>query len=196
MFKYRLVKTIAMSYFLTALAFSFTHFIGAGQKVGLTGIGAASMPVLVDGLALVGMVLRSKYFDDYTNKIGLRMQLVCGTLSLAVNIYAGHTIGERIQGAAWVTAYLYLESVVSKIKTRAATLAARNADNEADALRQAQAALDAANAWMSACNHPTSCGSADQCSKKSAATAKAAKTRTAKARKLAQQNKVLAEITA
>lgn len=183
--KVSLVKAIVKTYFIAALAFSFTHFIDAAHKVGLNGWGAGSMPFAVDGLAVVGMVMRSKEFDDTTNKIGLWMQMVCGSLSLGVNIYAGNTLGESIQGATWVMMYVLLESVAGKIKSR------RDTDAEA-AVADAEAAI----AWLAACGHPKTCESAAQCSRKTAATTKAAKTRRTKARKVAAQNRVLAEITA
>jgi len=185
--KVTFVKAIVKLYFITALGFSFDHFIHAAEKVGLHGIGAVSMPFAIDGLAVVGMVLRSKDFDNTTNKIGLWLQMICGTLSLAVNIYAGNTIGESIQGAVWVVLYVTLESVSGKIKSRKAV-------EDADAIAQAEAAIAAASAWLSVCTHPTTCTSEAQCQSKTSAAVKRSKTMARKARLVKTQNAALASL--
>ena len=178
--KVRFVKLVVKAYFLTALGISFSHFIHAFNKLGLYGFGAVSMPIAIDGLAIVGMVLQSDDFSVKTNKIGKWMQLICGTLSLSVNIFSGWGApGAVIQGVTWVSIYMILEVVVGKIKPRSADT------EEADAAAAAQAAeaLAAANAWRAGCSHPKSCATEAQCSTKKAAKAKAAKTRARAARK-------------
>jgi len=181
------VKAIVKLYFVTALSFSFTHFIHAAEKVGLHGLGAWSMPFAVDGLAVVGMVMRSKDFDDNTNKIGLWLQMVCGSLSLAVNIFAGNTVGESIQGATWVALYVLMESVAGKIKSRKST-------EDAQAIADAEATIAAASAWLTACTHPTTCTSEAQCQSKTAASVKRSKTMARKARQSKAQAAALATL--
>jgi hypothetical protein len=186
--KVRFVKLVVKAYFITALGISFSHFIHAFNKLGLYGFSAATMPIAIDGLAVVGMVLQSDDFSVKTNKIGRWMQLICGTLSLSVNIFSGWgSPGAVIQGVTWVTIYMALEVIVTKIQPRSADHAAANAE----AAAQAAAALAAANAWKANCSHPTQCASEAQCSTKKAARAKAQKTINAKARNRKAQEKAL-----
>ena len=186
--RYKLAKVIAKGYLIGALSISFSHFIHAFNKLGLYGFGAMSMPIAVDGLAIFGVLLQHKSFAKETRTIGRWLQLVCGSLSLAVNIFSGWgSPGAVIQGATWVIIYMMLELIVSKIRLAAHDQAERDAQAEADA----QAILEAASAWMHACQHPTKCESAEQCATKNAASAKRNKTLRSKARKAAAEKRVL-----
>lgn len=174
--KVTFVKVIVKAYFVTALVFSFSHFITAASKVGLYGVGAYSMPIAIDGLALVGMIMRSRDFDDATNRIGLWMQMICGTASLAVNVFAGNTRGESVQGATWVLLYIVLESLVGKIRSRAAAVVAQT------------------SAFLAECRHPRTCSTVEQCTRKAETAAKSARTRARKARQRKAQVRALEEL--
>ena len=191
--RYKLAKVIAKGYLIGALSISFSHFIHAFNKLGLYGFGAMSMPIAVDGLAIFGVLLQHKSFAKETRTIGRWLQLVCGSLSLAVNIFSGWgTPGAMIQGATWVIIYMMLELIVSKIR-----LAAHDAQAQADqAAADAQAILEAASAWMHACQHPTRCQSAEQCSTKNAAADKRRKTVKRKARQERATEKALQSLIA
>ena len=55
--KVKIVQAIVKLYFIGALAGSFVHIISAAEKLGLSGWESWSMPFMIDGLALIGMVL-------------------------------------------------------------------------------------------------------------------------------------------
>lgn len=186
--RYKLAKLISKGYLVGALGISFSHFIHAFNKLGLEGFGALTMPVAVDGMAIFGVLLQHKSFSKETRTIGRWLQMVCGSLSLAVNIFSGWgSPGAMIQGATWVIIYMMMELIVSKIKPASADT---NAAAEA-AATEAQAIIDAASAYLATCNHPTTCKSADQCTTKKAAADKRRKTVKAKARKDAAEKRVL-----
>jgi hypothetical protein len=134
------------------------------------------------------VLLQHKSFAKETRTIGRWLQLICGSLSLAVNVFSGWgSPGAVIQGATWVIIYMVLELIVSKIR-----LAAHDqAEAEAQAELDAQAILEAASAWMHACQHPTKCESAEQCATKNAAADKRRRTVKSKARKAKAEQRVL-----
>lgn len=186
--RYKLAKVISKGYLVGALGISFSHFIHAFNKLGLYGAGAVSMPIAIDGLALFGVLLQHKSFAQETRTVGRWLQMVCGSLSLAVNIFSGWgSPGAVIQGATWVIIYMMMELIVSKIKPASADTKA--AADKAEA--EAQAILDAAYAFRTSCTHPTACVTAEQCTTKVAASAKRAKTVKRNARKVATEKRVL-----
>lgn len=186
--KVSFVRLIVKAYFVTALAISFSHFIHAFNKLGLYGFGAVSMPIAIDGLAVVGMILQGKDFSKATNKIGKWMQLICGTISLSVNIFSGWgAAGAIIQGITWVTIYMVLEVVVGKIQPASIDTEAANAA----AVAEAEAIAAAASAWLANCTHPTTCTTPEQCATKIAAADKRRKTTKAKARKANAEKRML-----
>lgn len=191
--RYMLAKWISKGYLVGALASSFSHFIHAFNKLGLYGFGAMSMPIAVDGLALFGVLLQHKSFSTETRTMGRWLQMICGSLSLAVNVYSGWgTPGAAIQGATWVIIYMMMELMVSKIKLAAHDKAAA----DAAAIAEAEAIAAQANAWLSACTHPTTCDSPERCATKRAAADKRRKTTKAKARKAAAEKRVLESMIA
>lgn len=182
--RYKLAKVISKGYLVGALAISFSHFIHAFNKLGLYGFGAMSMPIAVDGMAIFGVLLQHKSFSTETRTVGRWLQLVCGSLSLAVNIFSGWgSPGAMIQGATWVIIYMMMELIVAKIKP--ASVDAKAAADKAAA--EAQAIVDAASAFLATCTHPTTCTSAAQCASK----AKTQKTRSRNARKARAEKRVL-----
>jgi hypothetical protein len=113
--KYLIVATIVRIYMLGALAISFNHIITAASMVHLTGWQAWTAPFVIDGFAVLGMIGRSRSFATTTQRTGLLFQAGAGVLSLTCNIYAGHTLGERIYGAAIVSAFVAAEYYAGKL---------------------------------------------------------------------------------
>lgn len=201
--KVKTMKAIARTYFVGALTGSFIHIVTASEKMGGEGVEAYATPFMIDGLAVMGMIMRHEDFSKKTNKIGFRIQLLCGSMSLAMNVYAGlgHSIFGILFGIAIVSCFVLAEWLVDNIEGRevdeqaekdqkAKAQAAADALAAAELVRQAeQAARDAAAAiaWKANCNHPTECASETQCASK----AKAQKTRKATARKAQREAKVL-----
>jgi signal transduction histidine kinase len=112
---YLTVATIVRCYMLGALAISFGHIITAAGLLGLTGWQAWTVPFAIDGFAVLGMIGRSCRFAASTQRTGLRLQACAGLLSLACNVYAGQTVGERLYGALIVSAFVVAEWYAGKL---------------------------------------------------------------------------------
>ena len=113
-----LVKLIVKLYFVGALAVSFTHVIEAAHKLELTGWQAWTTPFAIDGIAVIGMVMRGAAFSRDTRKLGFRVQVTAGLLSLACNVYAGDTVGERVYGVLIVALFVFSEWLSDRIEGR------------------------------------------------------------------------------
>jgi hypothetical protein len=107
--KYLGTLVIVRAYLLGALVISFSHIVSAAHLLQLDGWQAWTTPFAIDGFAVLGMIARSHSFAARTRTIGLRVQVVASLLSLACNIFAGHTPGERVYGAMIVAAYIFSE---------------------------------------------------------------------------------------
>jgi len=137
--KVGIVRAIAKIYFLAALAASFTHILTAADKIGLTGWEAMSTPFMIDGLALIGLVMRSEAFSRDTRKIGFRVQLTAGLVSLIANVYAASNVGGMIYGVAVVVLFLAAEWLADKIEGVEADEAREAAAKRATAAQKAAA---------------------------------------------------------
>lgn len=160
--KVKIVQAIVKLYFVGALAGSFVHIISAAEKLGLSGWEAWSTPFMIDGLALIGMVLRSEDFSAATRKLGFRVQMVMGAFSLIANVYAAKSIGGVIYGVMIVALYIAAEWITDRVESSQV-----DRDRE-QAIKRSEAALKAA-----------------ETRKRNARTAKAKRTREVK--KLEQQ---------
>lgn len=136
--KVKIVQTIVKLYFVGALAGSFVHIISAAEKLGLSGWESWSTPFMIDGLALIGMVMRSDDFSEATRKLGFRVQLVMGAFSLIANVYAAKNIGGVIYGVMIVALYIAAEWVSERLESSQV-----DRDREA-AIKRSEAALKAA----------------------------------------------------
>lgn len=115
--KVKIVQAIVKLYFVGALAGSFVHIISAAEKLGLSGWEAWSTPFMIDGLALIGMVLRSEDFSTATRKLGFRVQLIMGAFSLVANVYAAKSVGGVIYGIMIVALYIAAEWITDRIES-------------------------------------------------------------------------------
>jgi hypothetical protein len=112
---YTLVTAIVRLYMLGALAISFSHIITAASLLQLHGWQAYTTPFFIDGFAVLGMIGRSHRFETSTRRSGFRLQMAAGALSFACNIFAGHTIGERLYGALVVVGFVAAEWYGAKL---------------------------------------------------------------------------------
>lgn len=145
---YLTVAGIVRLYMIGALAISFGHIITASGLLGLHGWQARTVPFAIDGFAVLGMIGRSARFAESTQRTGLRLQAAAGLLSLAANVYAGHTLGERLYGALIVTAFIVAEWYAGKLRPAPAakpTVDPRRSEaaRKAAATRKANAATKA-----------------------------------------------------
>jgi hypothetical protein len=131
-----IVKVIVKLYFLAAVAGSFTHIIEASHKIGLAGWEMWSTPFMIDGIAIIGMVMRSEAFSKATRKLGLRTQVIAGLLSLTANVYAAENLGGRIYGVAIVALFLAAEWLAERIESAEVDRAAEQAAKRAQAAQK------------------------------------------------------------
>lgn len=131
-----IVKVIAKLYFIGALIGSFAHLIHAAQKGGLTGAEAYSVPFMIDGLALTALVMRGEEFSTRTRRIGFRVFLLTGSMSLAGNVFAASNLGGAIYGVAIVALFIGMEWLSDNIESAQAEQA-KTAVDEAEAKKAA-----------------------------------------------------------
>ncbi len=115
--KVRIIKAIVKLYFVAALTGSFIHIVTAAGKTGLHGWEMWSTPFLIDGIAVIGLVMRSDEFSKHTRKIGFRTQMGAGLISLIANVYAADSAGGMILGVAIVGLFLFSEWLSDNITT-------------------------------------------------------------------------------
>jgi len=174
--KVSMMKGITKLYFAGALTGSFIHIVTSAHKLGGEGIEAYATPFMIDGIAVMGMVMRSDDFSKRTNKIGFRVQCVTGAMSLGMNVYAAHSLFGVLFGIAIVGLFVFAEWLNDQIESR-----------EVDSVNEAERLVREASAFLANCNHPTTCSTAAQCQSKN----KAAKTRSKKARAAKLEKRVL-----
>lgn len=130
----RLAVTIAAGLImLYALYVSKDHITHVAHLIGLVGYQAATLFVLIDLPAVIGKVLRLKYFAASTRKTGLRLMIWSGSLSLTCNVLSGWFgggIGPAGYGVFVVTMFLVMENVVMKIKAASSVTRAKNAKSD------------------------------------------------------------------
>uniref|UniRef100_UPI003F493B2B hypothetical protein n=1 Tax=Actinoplanes sp. CA-084688 TaxID=3239901 RepID=UPI003F493B2B len=62
--------------------------------------------------------MRSEAFSSSTRSLGFRVQITAGALSLACNVFAGNTLGERIYGVLIVALFVLSEWLSDRIESR------------------------------------------------------------------------------
>lgn len=132
------IKAITRLYFAAAIVLSFLHLVHAARKGGLTWE-SWTVPFMVDGIAIMGLTMRSEDFAGRTRRIGFRVQIVAGLLSLAGNVYAAHNAGTAVFGVAVVALFVFSEWLSDQIES-AVVEAARLATEEAAAAKAASIA--------------------------------------------------------
>jgi len=111
------VKVIAKAYFFGAILISFLHLVTAARKGGLSGYEAYTVPVMIDGIAIVGLIMRGTEFSVATRKIGFRVQIGAGAFSLMGNVFAAENMGGAVYGVAIVALFLLTEWLSDNIKS-------------------------------------------------------------------------------
>jgi hypothetical protein len=119
-----IVKGIVRGYFVGALALSASHTVHSFEKLGLDTGEQYVTPLAIDGIAILGLIMRGDKWSTDTRKIGLRIQIGAGALQLAANVYAASSTGGMILGVLVVALYLLAEWLSGRMVTRDAELAA------------------------------------------------------------------------
>lgn len=156
---YAFIKTLLYGYLGYALYTSFAHITQLFARWGAST--PASAPILIDSLMVLGRLIRSPKLTKTANRWGIALQIFGGVASLAANILAGQTFGDRAIGVIVITGLLVVEIIAEKVRpvqvdTTAAkaaakaaatakgqaTRAANKAKKDADAARRAELAAD------------------------------------------------------
>lgn len=135
--KVKAIKWIVKGYFIAAIAASFTHLITAAIKGGLTGWEAYSVPFMIDGIAIIGLIMRGREFSQNTRKVGFRVQIGAGVLSLAGNVFAAHNLGGAVYGVGIVLMFLLAEWLSDNVQSA-------DMDKQAETLNKRQIAAQKA----------------------------------------------------
>lgn len=105
---YITVKTIVTLFMTGAASISFMHIIDVSRTLGL-GWEAWTVPFLVDGFAVLGLIGRSHRFAEPTRRAGLKITAAMGLLSLTCNVMAGDNLGQRLYGVLVVGVFVFAE---------------------------------------------------------------------------------------
>jgi len=133
------VKVIAKVYFFGAIAISFLHLVTAARKGGLTGYEAYTVPLMIDGIAIIGLVMRGTEFSQATRKIGFKVQIAAGMLSLMGNVFAASNLGGAVYGVGIVILFLVAEWLSDNIKSADMDVKAEQATKRQSAAQKAAA---------------------------------------------------------
>ena len=138
---YVTARLIVLGFLGLAAWFSYTHQHDLAAFLGCTDNESVAWPLIVDGLAAFGWLMRRPSLADSTRRLGMKVMLGGATLSLLGNVFAGHTWGSRIFGAIVVGAAVTFEQLSDRLRPAEADGKAA----EAEVLRlQAAAAAQAA----------------------------------------------------
>lgn len=135
----KIVKGIIRGYFFAALAVSFLHIAEAAQKLGISGWQSWSCPFIVDGIAVIGLIMRGEAFSAQTRRTGFWVQVGAGSVSLAANVYAGHNGGEALYGVAIVAVFLLAEWLGDKLESVQVDVDRATATKRSEAAKKAAA---------------------------------------------------------
>ncbi len=133
------VKVIAKAYFFGAIAISFIHLVEAARKGGLNGYESYTVPFMIDGIAIIGLIMRGKEFSMATRKTGFKVQVGAGALSLAGNVFAAHNLGGAVYGIGIVLLFLMAEWLSDNIKSADVDRVAEQATKRQAAAQKAAA---------------------------------------------------------
>jgi len=140
-----LTAAVVRLYMVGAAAVSFMHIIETSQWLGL-GWEAWTVPLLVDGLAVLGLIGRSERFAASTRRAGLVLTLTAGTFSLTCNVLAGHNLGQRLYGVLIVAGFIATETYAARLRPAPAAPVVPTADEQAAAERAARRSAGARKA--------------------------------------------------
>jgi hypothetical protein len=111
---YRIVKTLVLLQAIGAAIISFMHIVEVGQRYGL-GWQAWVAPFLIDGFAILGTIGRGAAFAPAARRLGFRLMLGAGAVSLACNVLAGTNVGQRVFGVLVVVGFVAAEWYATRL---------------------------------------------------------------------------------
>jgi len=138
---YGIACALVYGFLAAAAVGSYGNIVGLAHDLGVSSDHAWTTPLLIDGVALMGKLLRSRNLAATAHRAGLRLMLFGGVLSLAANVLHGHTWGDRIYGALLVVGFIVVERASDHL---APAPVAKPVDPDLTAKRKAAAAKGAA----------------------------------------------------
>lgn len=143
----KIVKGIAYTIFALGLGLSIFHIFDYFYSTLHAALASAlAMPVFIDGVQIFGRIIRGADFSRRTRTAGWIVQGIGAAASLAANLIAGTTIGDKISGAAFVAGYILLEAIAELIRPASDDTAAERKAQAADQRAARKARLDAERA--------------------------------------------------
>lgn len=114
------IRSVTWALMVLAAGISASHIIAAWEMIGLPAPYSYTTPLFIDLIAVAGKLSMLPRFDRYPafQRSGRKMLMAMGGLSLAANIGAGSTWGERGYGLLIVGAFLFLENHLTKAAGR------------------------------------------------------------------------------
>lgn len=110
------IRSVTWALMVLAAGISASHIIAAWEMLGLAAPYSWTTPLFIDLVAIAGKLSMLPRFDRYPafQRSGRKMLMAMGALSLAANIGAGSTWGERGYGLLIVGAFMFLENHLTK----------------------------------------------------------------------------------
>lgn len=106
---YVLVWLIVRMFLVGAAWISYGHIVTTSQEIHVTGSQPFMVPVFIDGIAILGLIGRTGKLGDKAKRYAPALILPAGALSLAANVFAGKTLGDKIFGALVVAGFMLVE---------------------------------------------------------------------------------------
>lgn len=106
---YVLVWLIVRMFLVGAAWISYGHIVTTSQELQVTGWQPFVVPVFIDGIAILGLIGRTGKLGARAKKYAPALILPAGALSLAANVFAGKTLGDKIFGALVVAGFMLVE---------------------------------------------------------------------------------------
>lgn len=106
---YVLVWMIVRMFLVGAAWISYGHIVTTSQELHVTGSQPFMVPVFIDGVAILGLIGRTGKLGDKAKRFAPALILPAGALSLAANVFAGKTLGDKIFGALVVAGFMLVE---------------------------------------------------------------------------------------
>lgn len=143
---FALVWVIVHMFLVGAAAVSFMHIVTVSERLGVHDWQAFTVPFLIDGIAILGKIGRSRKFAEKTRSAGLVLMGLGGIVSLAANIEAGENVGQKAYGALLVGGFVLAEWYAGKLEA-APPPAAPAAESKARKVSEAEQAARKRAGW-------------------------------------------------
>lgn len=139
------VWLIVRAFLLGAAYLSYGHIVFTSHKLGVGAETAWMVPFFIDGIAILGLIGRTGALGDKAKRFAPVLILPAGALSLAANVYAGESLGDKAFGALLVAGFVLVEwyTTLAKAPVKAAAVEPRRLTDEQRAQRAATRAFNA-----------------------------------------------------